>query len=265
MFSAGNPALREDTFQMPYDRADAIAASGVKPETMTIGGTAWKTGLLLMACVAAATFTWNMTVSGSGNPGPWAIGGILVGFVLSLVIGFKPKLAPFLAPLFAVAYGLGLGAISAVYEASFGSGTAGGMPLQGIVAQAIGLTFGTMAAMLILYASRIITVGQKFRAVMMVAIGGAMIFYVVSFVLGIFFGIDLDPIANASPLSIGISVVLLIVAALKLLLDFDLIENGVRAQAPKYMEWYAGFALLVTLVWLYLEFLRLLAKLQNRN
>ncbi|MEM1446984.1 MAG: Bax inhibitor-1/YccA family protein [Planctomycetota bacterium] len=265
MFGGGNPALKDDTFQMPYDRAEAITATPTRSDVMTMGGTIWKTFLLLAACVAAATFTWNMTTGGTGNPGAWAIGGVLSGFVLYFIIAFKPTLAPFLAPVYAVGQGLALGAISAIFEAQFGSGTAGGMPLNGLVAQAIGLTFGTTAAMLILYATRIITVGEKFRAVMSIAIGGAFLFYISSFVLGLFFGIDLDPIANASPLSIGISVVLLIVAALTLLLDFDLIERGAASGAPKYMEWYGAFALLVTLVWLYIEFLRLLAKLQNRN
>ncbi len=266
MFSSGNPALNEKTFDQFGQRYTPDGGlTQARPETMTVTGTIWKTMLLLVAVVASATFTWGMTTSGTGNPNLWAIGGVIVGFVLSLVIGFKPTLAPFLAPLFAVAYGLALGAISAVYEAQFGTGTAGGMPLNGIVAQAIGLTFGTLAAMLILYATRIITVTQKFRAVVSVAIGGAMLFYIASFVLGLAFGIDLDPIANASPLSIGISVVLLIVASLKLLLDFDLIEHGSATGAPKYMEWYGGFALLVTLIWLYLEFLRLLAKLQSRD
>ncbi len=263
MFGAGNPTLKDDTFAMPYDRAEALLAT--RADTMTMGGTIWKTFLLLITCVAAATFTWNTTTAGTGNPGVWATGGILGGFVIGLVIGFKPQWSPFLAPVFAVAYGLGLGAISAVYEASFGQGTAGGMPMDGLVAQAIGLTFGTLAAMLILYATRIITVGEKFKAVMAIAVGGAMLFYLASFVLGMFFGIELAPIANASPLSIGISVVLLIVAALSLLIDFDRIEQGAASGAPKYMEWYAGFALLFTLIWLYLEFLRLLSKLQNRN
>ncbi|MEM7576394.1 MAG: Bax inhibitor-1/YccA family protein [Planctomycetota bacterium] len=263
MFSTSNPALKDDTFAMPYDRAEAITAP--KADVMTMGGTVWKTFLLLLACVASATFTWNMTTAGTGNPQLWALGGILGGFALTLLISFKPFLAPFLAPVYAIVIGLALGAISAMFEIMYGAGTAGGMPMNGLVAQAVGLTFGTTAAMLILYSTRIIRVTDKFRAVIGVAIGGAMLFYISSFVLGMFFNFDTDPIANASPLSIGISVVLLIVAALSLLRDFDTIERGVASGAPKYMEWYGAFALIVTLVWLYIEFLRLLAKLQNRN
>ncbi len=272
MFNAGNPALNDQTFDQPgdqfgttYDSNGSLVQN--QPETMTMMGTVWKTALLLMAVVAAGTFTWNMAMAGSGNPTPWMWGGAIGGLVLALVIIFKPTTAPFLAPVYAVAEGLFLGAVSAFYEMSFGAGNTeatGGLALNGIVVQAVGLTFGVAAAMLIAYATRIIRVTEKLRAGIVIATGGVFLLYMVSIVLGMF-GIEVPLLHSSGLMGIGISLVIVTIAAFNLLLDFDLIERGSHAGAPKYMEWYGAFALLVTLVWLYLEILRLLSKLQSRN
>ncbi|MEM1099315.1 MAG: Bax inhibitor-1/YccA family protein [Planctomycetota bacterium] len=261
MFNSGNPAMNENTFAMPYDRADAIS----RPEGMTVMGTVYKTMLLLLAVVASGTFTWNMAMSSGTIPGAWTFGGMIAGLVLALVIIFKPTTAPFLSPLYAVAQGLFLGGVSAFYEMNFGAGqSSGGVALNGIVIQAVGLTFGVTAAMLIAYATRIIRVTEKLRAGIIMAVGGVMLFYVVSIVLGLF-GVDVPLLHSNGPLGIGISLVIVAIAAFSLLLDFDLIERGSAAGAPKYMEWYGAFGLMVTLIWLYLEILRLLAKLQSRD
>ncbi len=278
MFNSGNPALNEQTFNqfgMDYDRAGALTAP--RPDTMTMSGTVWKTALLLLAVVASGTFTWGLmmefvntpadqiaTLPAWKTPMPWMLGGIFGGLALALVIVFKPTTAPYLSPVYAVVKGLFLGAVSALYEAQFGAGTAGGMALNGIVAQAIGLTFGVAAAMLIAYATRIIRVTEKLRAGIVIATGGVFLFYLVAIALG-FFGIQVPLLHSSGPLGIGLSLVIVAIAAFNLLLDFDLIERGSKQGAPKYMEWYGAFGLLVTLVWLYLEILRLLAKLQNRN
>ncbi|MEM8782448.1 MAG: Bax inhibitor-1/YccA family protein [Planctomycetota bacterium] len=256
MFNSGNPALNEDTFSVPYDRADAIT----QPETMTVMGTVWKTALLLLAVVGAGTFTWGLAMSSGALPAAWTFGGMIVGLVLALVIIFKPVTAPFLSPLYAVAQGLFLGGVSAMYEMNF----SGGAGLDSIVIQAVGLTFGVTAAMLIAYATRIIKVTEKLRAGIVIATGGVFLFYLVAIGLS-FFGVSVPLLHSSGPLGIGLSLVIVAIAAFNLLLDFDLIERGSAAGAPKHMEWYGAFGLMVTLIWLYLEILRLLAKLQNRN
>ena len=181
------------------------------------------------------------------------IGG-LGGFIVALITVFKPRVSPYTAPIYAALEGLLLGGISALYNARF----------EGLPAQAVALTFGVFVALLIVYRTGLIRATENFRMGVVAATGGIMVMYLLSFVLG-FFGIQMSFLHDSSPLSIGISLVIVVVAALNLVLDFDFIERGVAHGAPKFMEWYAAFGLLVTLVWLYLEILRLLSKLQDRK
>ncbi len=240
-----NPALREGIWR----RADALAAG----EPMSIAGTATKSLVLVLLTIFAAAFTWRAVLAGNtGIIMPALLVGGLGGFVVALVTIFKPRVAPVTAPLYAVLEGLILGAISALYQATY----------AGLPAMAVGLTTLTFLAMLVLYLTRIVRVTERFRIVITAAIGGIMLFYLASFILG-FFGIRLPLIHDAGPLGIAFSVVVVGVAAFSLLLDFDMIEQGTRARAPKYMEWYGAFSVLVGLVWLYLEMLRLLSKLRR--
>ena len=260
MFGSGSPALNESTFQNDFGRYGAVTETAARSDLMSISGTIGKSLILLAVVAATAIFTWNQTMDGT-NPMPWVFGGGIGGFVLALVTIFKPAWSPVTAPLYAAAEGLFLGAISAVYAVSFSP--EGGL-LDNIVFQAAGLTVASAAAMLILYAFRIIRVTEKFRSVMMVAIGAVFLFYIASFVLGLF-GVSLPMIHGGGPIAIGISAVIVIIASLSLLLDFDLIERGAASGAPKHMEWYGGFALLVTLIWLYLAMLRLLSQLAQSD
>jgi len=235
---------------------------------MTIGGTVTATGILVGICSATAIGSWAL-VSNPANAGlamPLIFGGMIAGLVLGLIIAFKPRTAPFLAPIYAACEGLFLGALSLIVSRSVPA-SAGGGAGSTIVFQAIGLTFGVAAVMLIAYGTRIIRPGRIFRAVVISATGGIALFYVVA-MLGSLFGLQamagLLAFDNASPLSIGISLFVVGIAALNLVLDFEFIEQGANHSLPKYMEWYGGFALLVTLVWLYIELLRLLSKFRNK-
>ena len=176
------------------------------------------------------------------------------GLILALVTTFKKEWAPVTAPLYALVEGFFLGAISAMYELRF----------DGIVFQAVALTFGTLGALLLAYRSGLIKATENFKLGVVAATGGIFLIYLVTFVLG-FFGVNVPFVHESGLLGIGFSLFVVVVAALNLVLDFDFIESGVDAGAPKYMEWYGAFGLMVTLVWLYVEFLRLLSKLQSRN
>jgi uncharacterized YccA/Bax inhibitor family protein len=252
--NTSNPALRPEVFREAHREAVATEA------TMTMQGTLVKTSALLAAVSVAAIYTWQLTFAG-GNAMPWMIGGVIGGLVLGLIVSFKPKMAPMLALPYALAQGLFLGALSAVYAQRFGG------PESGLVLQAVTLTFGVAFSMLALYGLRIIKVTERLKSTVLVATGGLMIFYMISFALSFFMASSpLASITNStSMLSIGFSLFVVGLAAFNLLLDFDLIERGSNEGAPKYMEWYGGFALLVTLVWLYIEVLRLLAKLRGRD
>ena len=196
----------------------------------------------------------SLPISMSWLYAPLVLGGALVGFVLAMVTAFKKTWAPVTAPLYALAEGVFVGALSAIFE----------MRYPGIVMQAVGLTFGTMAAMLLAYRSGLIRATDKFKLGVVAATGGIPLVYLASFVMG-FFGHSFGFITGSSTIGILFSLAVVVIAALNLILDFDMIEQGVGAGAPKYMEWYGAFALVVTLVWLYLEMLRLLSKLQSRN
>jgi uncharacterized YccA/Bax inhibitor family protein len=240
---SGNPALREDVFS-----AARTADGGV----MTVQGTVNKTALLLVLALATASAAWVLGTAGGPGVGGWAIGASLVGLGVAIATIVRPQWSPVTAPIYALVQGVVLGLVSMWLEASF----------EGIAVQAVALTFGVMGAMLALYRTGVIKVTQRFRAGVLAATLGIAVVYLVALGLSLF-GVRVPFLWDGSPLGILISLVIVVVAALNLLLDFDLIERGARSGAPAYMEWYAAFGLLVTLVWLYLELLRLLAQLRR--
>jgi uncharacterized YccA/Bax inhibitor family protein len=240
-----NPALGADVF-----RGQGISYG----DTMTMPGTVNKTGILLLCTIASSAWTWNRFHTNPESVGALVLGGAIGGFIVALVTVFKKNWSPITAPIYALLEGLVLGAISAIFEVRY----------NGIALQAVGLTFGTLLALLIAYSSGVIRVTDKFRLGVVAATGGIALFYFAQFILG-FFGIHFTTINGAGPIGIGFSLIVVVVAALNLVLDFDLIESGARSGAPKYMEWYGAFAVMVTLIWLYLEMLRLLSKIRSRN
>lgn len=242
---SGNPALGANSFSQ--------AAAGVGHDTMTIRGTVNKTAMSLALLFITAMYVWGLGVEGQ-LPMAWVWGGFIGGFVVAIATTFKQTWAPYTTPLYAALEGLALGGISYVFEQSY----------PGIVAQAIFLTFGTLGALLIAYRSGIIRATENFKLGVFAATGGIALVYLLSFVLG-FFGVSVPLIHSSGTFGILFSLFVVIIAALNLVLDFDFIEEGAERGAPKYMEWYGAFGLLVTLVWLYLEILRLLAKLQSRD
>jgi uncharacterized YccA/Bax inhibitor family protein len=182
------------------------------------------------------------------------ITGAIGGLITALITVFKKTWAPYTAPVYALLQGLFLGGISALFNQRF----------PGIVIQAVALTFGTLFGLLFAYKSGLIKVTENFKLGVMAATGGIAIAYFLSFILGMF-GVNIGFMHSNGPVGIIISLVIVVVAALNLVLDFDFIESGAKNGAPKYMEWYASFGLMVTLIWLYLEMLRLLSKLSSRN
>lgn len=243
MMRSANPALSDNAF-----RSAGVAFGS---EAMSIDGAVHKTGISLLVLLVAAAFVWN---GGLGDATPLAVmGGAIAGLVLALVTVFKKTWAPITTPLYAAAQGLFLGGISAMYEARY----------PGIVINAVGLTMGTLAALLLAYRSGLIRATENFKLGIFAATGAIFLVYLVSMVLG-FFGVQVPLIHGSGIVGIGFSLFVVAIAALNLVMDFDFIENA-AGRAPKYMEWYAAFGLLVTLVWLYIEILRLLAKLQGRD
>ena len=244
-----NPALNAETFK-------SLAYGADRENVMTIQGTVNKTGILLALTLIAAAWTWNKFFA-SGTPesvAPWTMIGAFGGFIVALVTVFKKTWSSVTAPVYAVLEGLFLGGISATFEAQF----------PGIVIQAVGLTFGTLLCLLMAYRSGLIKATENFKLGVMSATGAIALFYLVTMILG-FFGVRMPLIHESGIIGIGISVFIVIIAALNLVLDFDFIEQGSVAGVPKYMEWYAAFGLMVTLIWLYLEILRLLSKLRSRD
>ena len=242
----GNPGLNEKTFA-------SLPRLGIGVEGMTLKGTIDKSFLLLIVLMASAFWPWSQMVNGDAQTiYPTMLVGALGGLVLALIISFKANLAPYLAIPYAALEGLFVGAISAIFEQRY----------HGIAIQAVGLTFGVLAVLLIAYRLGLIRVTAQFRAMVIGATGGIALLYLATWILG-FFHVAVPVLYAATPLGIGISLVIVGVAALNLVLDFDLIERGVAGGAPKYMEWYSAFGLLVTLVWLYFELLRLLSKVRR--
>ncbi len=250
LFKSGNPALQEKAFEGTIFHGISTG------EEMTIKGTMNKFGVLFMLMIASTFFAWNQFQKG-GNPMPFMIAGVVGILVLGILMAFKKEWSPVLAPAYAIIQGLFVGSASAVYDYSFKT------TYPGLVAQAVGLTLVVAIVMFILYKTRIIKVTQKFRSVIVIATASVMIFYLIQWI-GFSFGATIGAFTSAStPLGIGFSVVVVCLAALNLLLDFDMIEKGAEKRVPKYMEWYSAGGLLFTLVWLYLEILRLLSKLRD--
>jgi uncharacterized YccA/Bax inhibitor family protein len=248
-FKSSNPALTDKIFSK--------AGAYTSDETMTVQGTMNKTLLMLLLVLLGAAFTWRVFFE-SLNPSSvtlWMIAGGIGGFITSLVIIFSPKSAPIAAPIYSVLEGLFLGGISAFFAAQY---------TNTIIFQAVGLTFATFLLMLLAYRSGTIRATARFRTGVLVATGAIALMYGISFILGLF-GVNIGFIHSNGPLGIIISLVIVGVAALNLILDFDFIDRASNQGAPKYMEWYGAFGLMVTLVWLYIEFLRLLSKLNSRN
>jgi uncharacterized YccA/Bax inhibitor family protein len=221
-------------------------------ETMTVSGTMNKSFLMLILLIASAAVTWTMTYNGQ-NPMVFTIGGAIVGFVLVLIATFKPHLSGYLAPGYAIFEGLFIGGISAIFEVMY----------PGIVIQAVSCTFVTFVVCFALYKYQIVKVTERFKSVVLAATLAIATYYLVSWLLTLFTSFQPVHYGN-SMMSIGISVFVIVIAALNLFLDFDQIEKGVEQKMPKYMEWYGAMGLMITLVWLYIEFLRLLSKLNKK-
>ena len=235
---SGNPVFGDK-----FNQSQGFVGS----ERMTLDGTVNKTGILLGLCFFGAIISWNI-------PNPLLMaGGAFIGFALAMYTSFVPRNAGITAPIYAFLKGLFLGGISLVLE----------MQYPGIAVQAVGLTFGTLASLLFFYKSGLIKPTENYRLMIFSATFGIMILYLVNFVMS-FFGAGIGFIHSNGIFGIGFSLFVVGVAALNLVLDFDFIEQGAENSLPKYMEWYGAFSLMVTLIWLYLEILRLLAKLRSR-
>jgi len=246
-----NPALSEKMF------SDLGSASISERDAMTVGGTVNKTLISLIILIGAAIYTWSLSDAwgAEGGVGPYVTGGAIGGFVVALITIFKKEWAPVTVPIYAALEGLFLGAISAKYAMAF---------YPGIVFQAIGLTMGTFLVMLLVYRANIIPVTKKLRMGIVAATGGIALLYVFTWILSFFMGPGYMPMIHQSGMiGIGFSLLVVGVAAFNLLLDFDFIEKASEQRLPKYMEWFGAFGILVTLIWLYIEFLRLLSKLRD--
>ena len=272
MIRSGNPLLRANTFTSTATTHDGV---------MTVEGTVNKTGILLMFLMAGAFFVWDKFYSSLGviertpfgeiSPEaatrlaeaagqgaaalmPFIMGGFIGGLIFALITSFKKEWAPITAPIYALCEGLALGGISAILELQF----------QGIVIQAVGLTFGTLFALLAAYRSGMIKVTENFKLGVAAATGGILVVYLVNMVMS-FFGSSIPFIHSSGTFGIAFSLFVVVIAALNLVMDFDFIEHGAEHGAPKFMEWFGAFALIVTLVWLYIEILHLLSKLRSNE
>ncbi|MEA3443156.1 MAG: Bax inhibitor-1/YccA family protein [Bacteroidota bacterium] len=256
IFNSSNPALKKAFQTTGY----ANTESG----TMSLKGTINKSLISLLLVLTAASYTWNMFFNGSPSANTYMIVGGIGGFVVALITIFKKEWAQYTVPVYAILEGLFLGGISAFYAAYASAGAEEGIVSSKIVVKAVTLTFGVFFAMLFAYRSGLIKATNKFKKGIIAATGGIAIAYFLAIMLS-WFGIDLDFFYGNFMLSIGISLFIVAIAALNLILDFDFIEQGSQMGLPKYMEWYGAFGLMVTLVWLYIEILRLLAKLGGRD
>lgn len=246
-FRSGNPALSAKTFQ-----GLTVAESA---ERMSLQGTVNRAAILLLLALIPAILVWgSFLTAGPLGAGYAALAGSVLGLIVGVVTVFKKTWAPVTAPIYALLEGLVLGGLSSFFEATY----------PGIVLQAVGLTFGVFLALLLAYTSRLIPVTQNFRLAVVAATGGIALTYLLSLGLSLF-GVRLPFLHEGGLIGIGFSLVVVVIASLNLVLDFDFIESGVTTGAPKYMEWYAAFGLIVTLIWLYFEILHLLAKLRSRD
>lgn len=250
-----NPVLNAEAF----GREGAVGVG----ESMTIQGAVNKTLLLLLFLIVPAYWVWGMVgkpvmfeenVTISPMVMPLIMGGSIAGFIFALITAFKRQWAGVTAPIYAVCQGLAMGGISAMYELRF----------QGIVFQAVSLTVATLFCLLLAYKSGLVKATEKFKAGIFAATGAVFLVYMVNMIMG-FFGNSITILNSNNNFGILFSVIIVVIAALNLVLDFDVIERGAEQGAPKYMEWYGAFGLMVTLIWLYLEILRLLSKLRSRN
>lgn len=250
-YKTGNPTLSPKIFSKTIDRSET--------EVMTVRGAMSKFGFLIFMVLAGAGYTWHLYEQGQNslmNTLLWV--GIIGGLITVVAISFKPTWAPYLAPLYGILEGFFLGAISVIINNALADS------YPGIILQAVGLTFGVALAMFLLYNFKIIKATQRFKSIVFTATAGIAIFYLITLVLGMFH-VNIPFMYDSSFLGIGISLIIVAVAALNLILDFDMIEKGADMGAPKYMEWYSAFALLVTIVWLYVEILRLLSRFAGRK
>lgn len=252
---SNNPFLSSKSFQKVSVHNNAATANRTSTyiETMTVSGAINKSFILLVLLVAAASVTWWMTYNGM-SPITFIIGGAVVGLIAVLIAAFKPQYSGYLAPGYAIFEGLFIGGISALFE----------MMYPGIVIQAVSATFVTFIVCFGLYKYKIVKVTEKFKGIVIAATLAIATYYIISWLLSLFTSFIPVHYGN-SLMSIGISVFVIIIAALNLFLDFDQIEKGETMKAPKHMEWFSAMGLMITLVWLYIEFLRLLSKINSRN
>jgi len=259
LFKSGNPALSENKFR------DTVLDDIVNVENaMTVKGTLNKFGFLFLMTLGSAWYSWREAAEG-GDAWTLVLIGVFGGLGVALVIAFKKEWSPYLAPLYALLEGLFVGAVSAYFEYAAESkygGYSGGY--SGIVFQAVGLTFCVVAAMYLLYKFQVIKVTERFKSIVWIATAGIGLFYLITWILSFFNVAPPSFLFQGTAMGIGFSVIVVALAALNLVLDFDMIEKGAEMGAPKYMEWYGAFGLLVTIVWLYMEILRLLAKLNRK-
>jgi len=252
-----SPALNTNTFAQFRENLDV--QSKEEQQQMTVQGSVNRTGFLLLICFATATWSWSIFFNAPNNEeafsavGPYLIVGVVGGLILAIVTIFKKTWAPFTAPLYAAFEGLFLGGISSVIELFH----------PGIAMQAVTGTVAVLFAMLILYTTRIVKVNDKFVMIVAAATMGVLLIYMANWILSMF-GLPISFIHSSGWMGIGFSLAVVVIASLNLFLDFRLIEDGAKAKAPKYMEWYSAFALMVTLIWLYIEILNLFAKLRDR-
>lgn len=252
-----NPVLNRNKFEQDIEYAETMSFAG--GQVMTVNGTLQTTAFMGLIMIMAAAFTWTRFSFGYTDMAQMlTIGGAIGGFILALIISFmriSPKFASirYLVPCYAALEGLFLGGISAMFEAEF----------PGIVSNAIAGTFAALFSMLLLYRCRFIACSNKFRSVIFISTLSIAAMYLVN-IIGHLFGYSIPVVYSSSPMGILLSVVIVVIAALNLILDFDFIEQGAMRNFPKEYEWYGAFGLLVTIVWLYIEILRLLAKLQRR-
>jgi uncharacterized YccA/Bax inhibitor family protein len=250
-FESKNPFLGSKAFTNTSKNADETIA--IQQETMTVSGAINKSFMLLFMLLTTACITWWLAFNGY-NPLVLTIGGAIVGFILVLIAAFKPHTSTWVAPGYALFEGLFIGGISAFFEASY----------PGIVIQAVSCTFITFIVCFALYKYQIVKVTERFKSVVVAATLAIMTYYLLSWILSFF--MTFEPVHHGNSLmSIGISIFVIVIAALNLFLDFDEIEKGAAKQMPKYMEWFSAMGLMITLVWLYVEFLRLLSKLSSRD
>ena len=256
LFESGNPTLSEKIFRK--------SSAELSTETMTVRGSINKFGFLLLMVLGGTAFTWNryydqvLIETASQSVMPFLLIGIFGGMACVIAIMIKPNWSPYVAPAYALLEGLFIGGLSAIVNDAFQE------RYPGIVMQAVGLTFGVAIAMFLLYNFRIIKATEKFKSVIISATMGIALFYLISMVLR-WVGVNMPFMYDSSALGIGISLFVVAIAALNLILDFDMIEKGAETGAPKFMEWYGAFGLLVTMVWLYLEILKLLMRFAGRR